>query len=169
MTWEEVDDPDFGLDEEALKKKKSPKKGFMVKAVEDPYERAQREREEEERERAERAEAKRRAGPTFFGGGRLGNALDVVDVMAAARNGENWSKRNAIVVNSDKRREAQLRALAAAETRRLGSRHTFSQVLPMVVMFTRALTFENLSAAAASLTSSGQLPCSRSSPTGACR
>ena len=134
MTWEEVDDPDFGLDEEALKKKKSPKKGFMVKAVEDPYERAQREREEEERERAERAEAKRRAGPTFFGGGRLGNALDV---MAAARNGENWSKRNAIVVNSDKRREAQLRALAAAETRRLGSRHSFAKVLPILIVYSK--------------------------------
>ena len=134
MTWEEVDDPDFGLDAEALSKKRSQKKGFTVKAVEDPYERAQREREEEERERAERADAKRRVGPTFFGGGRLGNALDV---MAAARNGENWSKRNAIVVNSDKRREAQLRALAAAETRRLGSRHSFAKVLPIVILYSK--------------------------------
>ena len=118
VTWTEEEDPDFGLDEEALQKKAAAKKGFTLKVAEDPLERARREREEEARERAERAEAKKRAGPTFFGGGRLGNA---VHIEAAARNGENWSKRNAIVLNSDKRREAQLRALAAAETRRVGS------------------------------------------------
>ena len=93
-------------------------KGVELPKKVSALERAQREREEEHRERAERAQSRMRAGPTFFGGGRLGNALQV---EAAARNGENWSKRNAIVLNSDKAREAKLRALAAAETRRLGS------------------------------------------------
>ena len=78
----------------------------------------QEEAMQEEAERAERIAAKKRPGPTFFGGGRLGNA---VEVEAAAKQGENWSKQNAIVVNSNKRTEAQLRALAAAETRRLGN------------------------------------------------
>ena len=69
-------------------------------------------------EAGEEHERKKREGPTFFGGGRLGNAAEI---EAAARNGENWSKPHAIVLNSNKSREAQLRALAAAETRRLGS------------------------------------------------
>ena len=84
----------------------------------DPLERARRERAEDAREKEERAEGRKRNGPTFVGGGRLGSA---VDVQAAAKTAGNGGTRHAIVVNSDKPREAQLRALAAAETRRLGS------------------------------------------------
>ena len=107
VTWTQEKDPEYGLDPSEIAKKK-----LTV------FEQRRLERQQEALERKERAERQKQAGPTFFGGGRLGNA---VEIEAAARNGENWSKRNAITLNSDKRREAQLRALAAAETRRLGS------------------------------------------------